>query len=147
MKKLLLLLLLIPVFSIAQDKVSTTDEEYKYLTEGYRIQQETGSDFKLGYELLKIEENKANGYSIKYSLLQETSTKTTKAISIVLTKDKDKKDKVIYLCLPFNNEELFVKYCKATESLGISMKMYFDYSIYNLLQKSMDKMTNRMVKK
>ncbi|WDO13091.1 hypothetical protein MH928_17430 [Flavobacterium sp. WW92] len=144
MKKFLFLLVLLPTINFAQDKISTTDEEYKYLTEGYKIQQETGSDFKSGYELQKIEENKANGFIITYSLLKHKESNKTKALSIVLTKEKDKKDKIVYLCLPFNNTDLFVKFCKETESLGVSMKMYFDYSIYNVLQKSLDKIANRM---
>lgn len=147
MKRFLLLLLFIPAFSIAQEKVSTSEEEYKYLTEGYKLQQSNGSDLKSGYEIVKIEENQANGYSITYSLFNHKESQQTKALSIVLTKDKDKKDKMIYLCLPFNNTDLFTKFCKETESLGITMKTYFDYSVYNLLQKSIERMTNRMQKK
>ena len=144
MKKLALLIIMtISCNVFAQDKVITTDEEYNYLTKGYELQLQNGSDFKSGYELKKIDEHKSGGFIVTYSLMNELASKTTKAVSIVLTKEKDSKNKVIYLCLPFNNTELLKKFVKDTESLGISMKMVFEASLYVNFARSMDKISNR----
>lgn len=143
MKKLLLIVLLAPALLFSQNKASTTDEEYKYLTEGYRVQQETGSDFKSGYELKKIDEFTAKNYKATYSILMHKESNQAKALSIVMSKEKDSKDKKIYLCLPFNNDELFKKFYKETESLGLTMSEVFNYTIYNITQKTFERLANR----
>jgi hypothetical protein len=145
MKKLVLLFMIAftPIANAQDAKPITTEEEYNYLTKGYELQLQNGADFKSGYELLKIDELKVNGYIVTYSLMKESSSKQTKAVSIVLTKEKDKKDKVVYLCLPFNNPDLLQKFYKDTESIGISMKVVFEISVYNNLSRSMDKISNR----
>lgn len=144
MKKLVLALtIMFSSFCMAQDKIVTSEEEYNYLTQGYKISLETGSDFKAGYELKKIDEDKLENYSYSYSLLVHKESNKTKAVLITCKKDKEKEDKIVYLCLPFNNGNLFKKFCLETESLGTTMKMYFDYSMYNTLRKAMDKITNK----
>ena len=143
MKKIFLLLLLVPAINFAQEKITTSEEEYKYLTEGLKIQQETGTDLKAGYELENIKEVTTNGYTVSYSLFNHLESKKTKAISIVLRKEKDKKDKIVYLCLPLNNSELLKKYVTATENLGITMKSYYDLSIAAMFSSSIDKLRNK----
>jgi len=143
MKKLLLAILLFPTLNFAQEKISTSEEEYKYLTEGLKIQQQTGTDLKSGYELEKIKEVNSNGFIINYSYFNHISSNETRALSIILTKEKDKKDKVVYLCLPIDNSDLFKRFCEETDKLGLSMKMYFDYSIYMMLSKAINKIKNK----
>lgn len=140
-------MLSITTFSFSQDnKPVTSIEEYNYLTQGYKLQLETGGDFKAGYELKPIVEDKAGDFTITYSLMNHISSKTTKAVLITLKKAKDKNDKIIYLCLPFNNQDLFQKFFKETENLGISMKMVFEASMYKALSNSFDKISNRSIK-
>lgn len=143
MKKLLLAILLFPILNFAQEKISTTDEEYKYLTEGLKIQQETGTDFKSGYQLEKIKEVNSNGFVINYSYLNHIESKKTKAVSIILKKEKDKKDKVFYLCLPLNNAELLKKFILDTDKLGLSMKTHYDLSMAAILSNSIDQLKNK----
>lgn len=145
MKKIILfLLLLTSLTNFAQtDKVITNDEEYNYLTNGYKESIKNGTGFKEGYELVKIDVAKSDGFTATYSLLKEKSSNLNKAVSIVLTKDKDKEDKVIYLCLPFNNADLLAKFYKDVEKLGISMGMFFQLTVLNNFSKSMDKISNR----
>lgn len=144
MKKIFTLVVaMIFATGFSQEKAVTTVEEYNYLTQGYKLALETGADLKAGYELIKIDEDKIGDFSVSYFIFKNTESKKTKAMLLVLKKDKDKADKVVYLCLPFNNGELFKKFAKETESLGVSMKMYFDYSMYSTLAKSIEKLTNR----
>uniref|UniRef100_UPI004048A3AB hypothetical protein n=1 Tax=Flavobacterium sp. TaxID=239 RepID=UPI004048A3AB len=107
MKKILLsFLLLFSVTLFSQDKIITSEEEYKFLTKGYQIYLENGSDFKAGYELVKLTENNTDGYTITYHKFNDTNIKKTKALLIIIEKKKDK----YYLCLPFNNNDLLKKY-------------------------------------
>jgi hypothetical protein len=144
MKKILVVAVaMIFATSFSQEKEVTSLEEYNYLTQGYKIALETGVDFKTGYDLKKIDEDKFGDYSVSYHLFKNLESNKTKAILLVLKKDKDKADKIIYMCLPFNNGDLFKKFAKDTESLGASMQIYFNYSMYNTLAKAMEKLTNR----
>jgi hypothetical protein len=132
-----------PFLIVAQTKPVTSVEEYNYLTAGYKIQVETGGEFKTGYELQKIDELKANGFITVTSLMKEIATGEIKAVSIVLTKEKDKADKVVYLCLPFNNPELFERFFNDHQNLGLSMKVMMDMTMYFNLSRSFDKIANR----
>ena len=144
MKKILFLLALtFSGFVFSQEQISTTEEEYNYLTQGYKISLETGSDFKKGYELKKIEEDVYFSFKITYSLLIHSESKKTKAVLITIIKEKDKKDKEEYLCLPINNDKLFKKFTDKTDELGASMKYYFDNSTYKILSKLIDKIANK----
>lgn len=135
MKKILFMLL---VFNLGfTQNVSTTIDEYNYLTQGYKIQLETGGDFKKGYQLNQFEKVNASNFEITYSYLIEEESKKAKAILIVIKKEKDKDDKIRYLCLPFNNKELFLKFYKDYESLGVSMGYFLNISMFNLLGQSL----------
>jgi hypothetical protein len=140
-KTFLFLTLLVSLISFSQEK--TTNEEYNYLTEGYKISLETGADFKKGYELQKFEEDSYYAYKITYYLFIHSESKKTKAILITIVKDKDKKDKEEFLCLPMNNQELFKKFTDKTDNLGLNMKHYFNYSICKILSKSIEKINNK----
>ena len=149
MKKIFLLLLLVPMFNFAQDreKAVTTDEEYLYLTQGYRITLATGLDVKNGYSLTHLPEVTSENHIIRYSLLKDVKTSKTKAVLITLTKDKSRRDKVVYLCLPFNNKKLLEKFYLAANSpsVGASMTDVLEVSIYNMLASTLDKVTNSTV--
>lgn len=151
MKKILLVLLVATsgvIFSQnnqageTNKRQTTTDEEYNYLTKGYEISLETGSDIKSGYKLNKFKENIYDNYTIEYYSFDELKTAKTKCILIVLKKEKSKKDKAIYLCLPFNNQNLYQKFTKQKESLGLSMLIYLDYSIYALFSQTIELISN-----
>ena len=138
-------MLLIPVLAISQTaKVSTTDDEYNYLTKGYSLTLENGTDIKAGYELKQIDQDVFGDYSVAYSLFTETSTGKTKAVLITVKKEKGKDDKVRYLCLPIGNQDLLIKFSGEVEKLGISMKIALDASTYNTLSKAFDKVANKI---
>ena len=57
MKNTLIFIFLLLFKSIvAQEKITTTDDEYNYLTQGYAEQLQKGLDMKSGYELKKIDQ-------------------------------------------------------------------------------------------
>lgn len=144
MKKILLIAILLPTMLLAQEeKAVTTQDEYNYLTTEYKTQLENGSDFLKGYEIKKVDELVLDDFTVKYSLLKDTATNQNKAMSIIISKKKDKKDKIVYLCMPFNNAELFSDFYKKKSGLGISMGMSLDFSIYAILAKALEKVSNR----
>lgn len=139
MKKIILLLLLsVSIFSFSQ--VKTSEEDYNYLKNELKKELSLGNTIKQDHKLTLIETNNLDKFKFSYFLFTNTKTNETKAIYIDIVKE-DKKQ--VNLVLPFNNPALLDKFTKDAESLGISMKMYFDQSIYNILQKSLEKIANR----
>lgn len=108
--------------TISFSQTTTTEEEYRYLTEGYGKQIENGLDvYKEGYVLEDLfKSGEMSGYSFDYYSFKTAETKELKAILIVC--QKLKKDKVRYLCIPFNNRELLGKFTGDYQTLGVSMK-------------------------
>ncbi len=128
---------------MSQEKAVTTEEEYNYLTKGYAEQLEKGGDMKADYELTKINQVKSGDYSFEFYILKQKSISLSKALLIIARKDKEKNDKVRYLCLPFNNSELFKKYYKDKEGLGITIGTLLDASLDQMLSMSLEKISNR----
>jgi hypothetical protein len=134
MKKLLFAFLLgFSSIIFAQDKLITSEEEYKFLTKGYKLYLETGSDFKAGYELIKLKEDNTDGYIITYHKFIDSKIKKVKALLIVLQKN----DKITYLCLPFNNNELLKKFIFEVENLDNTTKSLLQASNSVMLSKSL----------
>lgn len=84
MKKILLLLLFIPVIGFSQNV--TTELEYNYLTQGYKSTYENGEDVKAGYEIINFKTDKIKDFTIDYSSFNYLQSKTTKAVLIVVKK-------------------------------------------------------------
>lgn len=134
MKKLFLAILFVfSSISFSQEKLITSEEEYKFLTKGYQLYLENGSDFKAGYELVKLTENNTDGYTITYHKFNDTKINKTKALLIVL----HKKDKKTYLCLPFNNSDLLKKFIIEVESLDNTMRGLLQANNSVLLSKAL----------
>ena len=121
MRKILLLLLFVPMVCFGQDKISTTDEEYNYLTKGIREQRYNGLDMKKdGYTLELFFETKPNfkgnksDVSYKFRTFKNTNG-DVKAISIEMVFKPTSSN---YYCLPINNPELFKVYLKEYENLS-----------------------------
>lgn len=112
MKKSLLLLVTIIVFfcskSFAQSLGSTTEEEYNYLTKGYKVQIESGLDPKKGYVLEDIKFVTHGNYTFDFKALVRSSKKEVAGI-LVITKSKIL-GRTYYTCIPINNTELDKNY-------------------------------------
>ena len=120
MKTFLILLLMLPVFSFGQDNISTTDEEYNYLTKGIREQRYNGLDIKKdGYTLEQFFETKPNYKGNKSDVVYKFRTfknikGEVKAISVEMVFKPTSSN---YYCIPINNPELFKQYLKEFENL------------------------------
>lgn len=136
MKKLLLLLLFaIPSFCNAQvsanNLISTTQEEYNYLTRGLKIQKESGLDVKAGYEITKIGTRKVGNYSFEYSYLVKNDIKKTVAISLIATSNVS--GITYYFAIPYNNINLLQNYYSAVASLDENMTTAIAISVSEML--------------
>lgn len=111
----------------------TTNEEYKYLTEGYAAQLENGLDvYKEGYELKQFfTTGNMGGYEFDYYTFKHIADNKLKAVLIVAKKTK--KDKVRYLVIPYENNELILKAYEEYKGLGIMMKETLDFANIMLL--------------
>lgn len=86
----------------------TTEEEYNYVTKGYKVQIESGLDMKKGYAFEELFEETNGDYNFTVScLIREPK----KEIAAILVKTKSSiSGKVYYFCIPHGNEELNEKY-------------------------------------
>lgn len=100
MKKILSLALLFVTFVT---KSQTTEEEYLYVTKGYKIQKESGLDMKAGYKLQLIDNRFVTGKDGKgrdYTLYSLIRTKDNSfACFILFYKNLDDKTEK-YMCIP-----------------------------------------------
>lgn len=109
MKKLLFILFFCGIGSTYAQQVSTSEEEYNYLTKGYPAGLETGADIKNGYTLKKIDETSFSYCKVVFYEFSETSSGTIKAY-LLQRIDTDKPKKTRWYCLPINNEVLMKKF-------------------------------------
>ena len=108
----------------------TTEEEYNYLTKGYKIQIENGLDMKQGYSLVDISPEDGFGMSfkdpqkgtiirsVKYkALIREGEKKPCAILCIMQRKDTGYTE---YICIPSANApaEMWEKTVRAYESVS-----------------------------
>lgn len=105
------LFLLILISGYAQPSsipAPTTEEEYNYLTKGYRVQIESGLDMKKGYTFIDMGEVKQGLYTFQFKNLLRVE-KNELAGMLVITKS-EVSGKSYYICIPINNAELLSRY-------------------------------------
>jgi hypothetical protein len=112
MRKLLFTLLAfncIVIFGQTTDKpASTTEEEYNYLTKGYKVQIESGLDMKKGYVFQDFAKVTRGKYDFDFKLLYREGKKEI-AGYLVITHSRIS-GKTYYNCIPINNPELLERY-------------------------------------
>lgn len=111
MRKIILVATLL-VTGFINAQVSTTEEEYNYLTKGLNELQEKGlGDLeKKGYDFKPFFTDEIENFTIEYSEFVEIASNKVKAISIKVSK-KDKNN-VSFYCMPINNKKLEAKFFK-----------------------------------
>ena len=102
-----------------KSEVITADKEYEFLTEHYG--KENNFELLDGYELKSLGGYDYEKLHCESKLLVESTTKKVKALLLIITKEKENDDKVRYMCLPINNDELFKKFINEYDKLGLSM--------------------------
>jgi len=154
MKKIVLLALLLTVgFGFGQEtketkkdekeKITTSIEEYNYLTKGYADDIDKGKDIKDGYELkefFKFDNEKVNFSFTYHKFIEKTSSKT-KAILVVAKKKS--KNKVRYLCIPFNNKDLLIDSYSEASGLGVTMSALYNQLNFGAFSKLMNQKFNK----
>ncbi len=110
MKKLFFLVALLFFGKItAQDQVTTSEEDYIYLTKDYPFAVENKYPVKSGYELKKIDESSFSNCKVVFYQFIETGSGQTKAF-LLQRIDVEKPKKTRWYCLPINNELLMKKF-------------------------------------
>lgn len=110
---------------LKKSDVKTTDEEYEFLTEHYS--KENNFELLDGYELKSFGFFDYEKYRCEAKFLVESKFKNVKALLYIISKVKENDDKVRYLCLPINNEELFKKFTLKSENIGLTMNEMLNY--------------------
>lgn len=117
MKRLIIVLLLLPCMALGQD-VATTTEEYLYLTKGLKRHLEEGADPKNGYTLMDGQPSKNGAYEFTIRPFIKNETNQVVAVSVVA---KGAWGSVYYLCIPRNNGDLFLQYQKDLQQFDGNM--------------------------
>lgn len=125
---------------IKASEVVTTYEEYNFLTERYGVMDD--AEMLEGYELKPFFERSVGKFNYNYKLLLDVDKKQVKAVFIKITKIKKGDDKVRYICMPFNNPDLFRNYIDELTSLGLSMYFGIEQNSYLMFESLMDYIYN-----
>lgn len=113
-KSLLLIMAFVSLSAFGQDQVfktsPTTEEEYNYLTKGYKIQAESGLDMKKGYIFRDMGEWPDNTYNFQLKGLIREESEEIAGILVIAKSETWSGVNTYYLCIPFNNPELLKRY-------------------------------------
>ena len=133
---------IIQFYNDKKKDIKTSNAEYDFLSANYNSNE--NPKIMQGYELnpffeVVIEDK----YRYNYKLFVETKTTNVKAIIIENIKEKVNENKLSYLFLPFNNNELYTKYRKdEIKKLGVNMGFYFRVSKIALYSRIIDNLYN-----
>ncbi len=115
MKKTIIISALVALTSIFSTAIfaQTTQEEYNYLSKGYKVQIESGLDMKKGYELEDIDKQSTKERTAELKVLYRVkdNKKETAAYMVVYNRTGYA---IEYICIPHPNsdEEIHNKYWK-----------------------------------
>lgn len=126
MKKIIFAIMLCASFMGRAQEISTTEEEYNYLTEGIRDQVLKGLDQKKdGYTLDKFYEAKSMSSDAVFHFYKFIdSANNIKAIGIIHKTPNSKITSGHYMCYPINNEKLYKKFWKKVSDNMMEKTIY-----------------------
>jgi hypothetical protein len=130
MKQILFSILLLVSISIldAQNnsqKGITTEEEYNYMSKGYKIQIESGLDMKNGYTVGRKLEIKVGAYSFEYTTLLNVADSIPTNVGYIIKAVSTAWGNTYWYCLPLNNAELLNKMQTQISTLDSTMSSAF----------------------
>jgi len=132
----LIMLMVCSLITHAQlNKSRTTEEEYNYMSRGYKMQVESGLDIKKGYSLMKPIEITIGNYSFTYiGLIRGIQTNSPFIGWIVKANSKVWGNNYWY-SLPQDNEELLMRSFEQISTLDKQMTTAFfiSYAKLNLM--------------
>lgn len=87
----------------------TTEEEFNYVTKGYKVQTESGLDMKKGYRFDELTKDiELDGF--KFNLKQLIREETNQLAALLVVVYSTNSGKTYYLCVPRGNQELIQRY-------------------------------------
>jgi hypothetical protein len=112
MKKLLIILFafnsLLLFGQTANQVAPTTEEEYNYITKGYKVQIESGLDMKKGYKFQDEGTVSRGKCDFQFKLLiREVKNEIAGYLVIVHSRNTGR---TYYVCIPINNKDLLERY-------------------------------------
>lgn len=133
----LALLFLINVVGFSQESQnSTTEEEYNYMTKGYRVQTESGLDMKKGYRFGEYEVIPVGNYSFEVKPLIREAQNELAGI-LVISKSKIS-GRTYYLAIPVGNSDLMGRYYAALNEWDSSILSAYSYVISAYLSEALN---------
>ncbi|MBN2829263.1 MAG: hypothetical protein JXR56_02955 [Candidatus Cloacimonetes bacterium] len=125
---MLLLLSFVCVTALGQNPVDepkgTTEEEYNYLTKGYKIQLESGLDMKKGYIIKDMGEWEEGSHGFKFKVLIREEADELAGILVIAKSDSWTGVSTYYLCIPINNPDLMKRYHESLSSISFISTSY-----------------------
>jgi hypothetical protein len=94
--------------TMASTPAPTSTEEYNFAIRGYRIQTEGGLDPKKGYHFNDLFEKQFGMYNFTAKTLIREQKNEAAGILVIVNSKVSQKD--YYVCIPFDNPELFQRY-------------------------------------
>ena len=111
---------------VAQIETSkTTEEEYNYMTKGYRMQLEGGLDMKKGYVTDDPTEIKEADYSFKFIPLARLTGKDTLLVGYIVRAHSSAWDNTYWYGIPFDDKDLLDRCFNSIRSLDLPMTQAF----------------------
>ena len=109
-KKLLsiAIIILTSTNAISQSDNPTTEIEYNYITNGYKIQKESGLDMKVGYSFMDMNKVTIGTYTYDVKALIRNEKFEIAGLMVVTTSSSW--GNTYYFCIPIGNSELNERY-------------------------------------
>jgi hypothetical protein len=135
MKKLLILLFAINCYVLSGQVNSTpaptSEEEYNYLTKGYKIQTDSGLDMKKGYILQEVGNVSRGKCDFQFKLLiREAKNEIAAYLVVAHSRNTGRTN---YVCIPINNNELLEKYYNDISLWDQVMLGHYSYIVSSIL--------------
>lgn len=103
----------------------TTEEEYNYMTKGYKMQLEGGLDMKKGYITDDPTEIKEADYSFKFIPLARLAGKDTLLVGYIVKAHSSAWDNTYWYGIPFDDEDLVDRCFNSIKALDFPMTQAF----------------------
>lgn len=136
MRKIILLMLVVTLSNLTYSQnqetepISTTIDEYNYMTKGYKMQQTSGLDMKKGYNIENIKTLLRGNYSFSFKALIRTEENQLAGILIIGHSDVSGRD--YYLGMPINNRQLQLEFERDIRNWDESMTTAYAQTVSEL---------------
>ena len=134
MKKILFALFMFNslfIFGQPSNPAPTTEEEYNYLTKGYKVQTESGLDMKKGYTFVDLGKATRGSYDFEVKILMRELRKEVAGYLII--SHSRVSGKTYFNCIPIDNSELLERYYKDISNWDSSILANYCFMLSSML--------------